>query len=134
MSNKLIIAKPGFNVLTETNPDNLIFSSDYGTLKYYTSGSIVFNITIDRLDYITSSFISHNLGYAPFFESYVLGWNSNYQPAPLFFQGASTTTKYDVIADANKLYFRVQMTGFTIGNTYTVTFYYFLFKNNTGLI
>ncbi len=38
--NKIIIAKPQFSALTETNPDNLAFSSDYETLKYYASGSV----------------------------------------------------------------------------------------------
>lgn len=38
MSSKVVISKSGFNVLTETDPNNLIFSSDFNHLKNKLSG------------------------------------------------------------------------------------------------
>lgn len=44
MSEKILISKPGINVGTVTNPNDLIFSSDYNTLKYDTIGSTTVTI------------------------------------------------------------------------------------------
>ena len=40
MGNKILIGKPTFNPLVETDPDKFIFHSDYGTLKYFADGYI----------------------------------------------------------------------------------------------
>jgi hypothetical protein len=67
MSQKIVISKPGFNVLTTTDPNNLIYSSDYPTLIYYTSGTFDFGNTTATSG---SMNIEHNLGYRPFFLVY----------------------------------------------------------------
>lgn len=133
MTNKIIITKPTYDARTEGTIDNIIFSSDYGTLKYYTSGTITQNITISGSTHIENSNINHDLNYRPFIEAYVLGWDAKYHPIPVFFTGATTSTRYGVYVNTTKLFVRTQMVGFTTGNTYTVKFYYFIFKNNLGV-
>ena len=67
--NKVIIAKDGFNAFTETDPNNLKFSSDYNTFKYYLSGTANFTITAGE----TSGefvIVNHYLDYIPFFVVY----------------------------------------------------------------
>jgi len=54
MSQKIIISKPGVNVGTVTDPNDLIFSSDYNTLKYNTSGSTT--VTIYESDIIPDEY------------------------------------------------------------------------------
>jgi len=74
MAQKIIISKPGFDALTETTPNRLIFSSDYNTLKYsLANGSASINInTSNEGVYRTEISIPHNLGYKPFFKVYVI--------------------------------------------------------------
>jgi len=136
MSYKLVISKETKNALTETDPDNLIFSSEYNTLKYYTSGTINLNVTADPYEYEykrTSSF-SHDLGYYPFYVVYVKDdIISNYQPVGRFQAGSGavrsfysyvTTTQLVVIAFGNA--------GLG-GENYTAVFKYKIFKNNLDL-
>src|SRR3990167_760238 len=99
MSNKVVIAKPGFDALTETDPDNLIFSSDYNTLKYDTLGTT--SLTINFADYYADEVVgdpieighiyyhykvvevAHNLGYVPFFVGYFLDYPASGQDVQL---------------------------------------------------
>lgn len=82
MSNKLRISKPGYNVLTETDSNNLIFDSDFDTLKYFATanaylefplrhtdlgGGIDYNVApLETLE--TTHRIRHDLGYVPIFD------------------------------------------------------------------
>ena len=66
MSNKIVISKAGFNAVTTTTPDNLIFSSEFNTLKYATAG--VYVMTTNTTTVAT---IAHGLGYNPFYAAYV---------------------------------------------------------------
>lgn len=59
MAQKIIISKSGFNVLTETNAKNLIFSSDLNHLKNKTAGS--FTETIAAGGSYTET-VAHGLG------------------------------------------------------------------------
>src|SRR6266542_550448 len=106
--NKLIIAKSGFNALTETDPNNLIFSSDYNTLKYYLSGNTTVNWTDDAGVSIVT--VAHNLGYIPFFIAYVqfAGSTTLYAVVPDNQQTAAGRNYRAVYADEINLYFAVQ--------------------------
>lgn len=129
MSNKIKIAKPGYNVLTETNPDNLIFSSDYNTLKYYLSGSITVNWTDDGNLYTQT--VAHNLGYIPFFIAFIQdGLYSAIVPENQ--QTVAGRNYRNVYADATNLTFAVQQNQGT-GVSHSITFFYKIFKNNLGL-
>lgn len=126
---KIIIAKPGFNALTETDPDNLIYSSDYDTLKYYTSGSV--NLTPVGTTIETT--ITHDLGYIPYFTAYVnnfAGANA-YNMCPGYEANVSGYIHADVYADSTKLYFRVHTDYLNTGTTFN--FRYFIFRNRLGL-
>ena len=59
MAQKIVISKPTFNALTESDANNLIFSSDFNHLKNKTSGS--FTQTVNNgLTYTKT--IAHGLG------------------------------------------------------------------------
>ena len=61
MPNVLRVALPGYNALTETNPNNLALKSDEAVtfIKEKTRGS-------GSLGYTSSQNVAHGLGYAPF--------------------------------------------------------------------
>lgn len=128
---KLNISKPGFNVLTETDPNNLIFSSDYNTLKYYLSGSITVNGVDDGTLYTQT--VAHNLGYIPFFTAYTfaLGSTTLFAIVPNNQQTVAGRNYQNVYADSTNLIFATQQNQGT-GNPNSYTFYYKIFKNNLG--
>lgn len=136
MTYKIVISKPGFDAVTETTPDNLIFSSDYNTLKYNVSGSITLNVTGGPA-YAQNTTVTHGLGYTPFFVAYAIDSDtmSRYGPLGNNIQapdGIGSFRWYYVLADSTKLYFCV------LGDTlltpsYTITFQYKIFKNNLNL-
>jgi hypothetical protein len=130
---KLKIAKPGFNAITEDDPNNLVFSSEYETLKYHLSGTVTIEAVVDQLDQKFSGYYEHNLGYIPYFEAYVQETDGGtYLPVPFMKTGASTAIWYTVFADTTKIYFGVRMMSYTF-DTYTFPFKYFIFKNSLGL-
>jgi hypothetical protein len=132
MSEKIIISKPGFNAGTESNPDNLIFSSDYNTLKYYASGSI--NVAYNDNNTIYIGTVSHNLGYIPFFMTYVPtgGQPTLFNLTPDNRQTGAGAEYYNAYADSANLYFTA-FKNKSSGIGGTETFYYKIFKNNLGL-
>lgn len=128
MTFKAKVSKPGFNVLTETNPDNLIFSSDYNTLKYYASGSYqMANVTTT-----TNVTIAHNLGYMPFFIVYVNDFFA--QPTQYaeveYLNSVGGLKAARAYVDANNLYLSYNSGD---ANPYTINWYYKIFKNSLGL-
>lgn len=128
MTNKIVVAKPGFNALTETDPNNLIFSSDYDSLKYYISGST--SLTPNGVDIETN--ITHGLGYIPFFIVYVHGINvTKYSMCPWTFSDAGNYANINAYADSTKLYFKI-FTNTFIG-IFTFTFQYKIFRNRLGI-
>lgn len=131
MSNKIVIAKPGFNALKETNPDNLIFSSDYNTLKYDISGHYQMNVGVLGVFTETVQIIPHNLGYMPFFIVYCNDFGhhpANYSLTEYF----DTTGRFRAArahVDATNLYLTL---GLDAGAAATCEWYYKIFKNNLG--
>jgi hypothetical protein len=126
--NKLRIAKPGFNVLTETNLDNIIFDSSYNTLKYYLSGSVDLVVTGSDAEVE----ITHGLGFVPFFIAYVnlyAGDDEYYNICPGKFADVGIYDYAQAYADNQKLYFKVYTN--SVSNTFN--FRYKIFRNNTGL-
>jgi len=139
MSTKIVKIKPGYNALTETDPNNMTFCSDFNTLKYYTSGSV--NIsgswTTNPGDPVKtfSTTVTHSLGYKPFFVCYV-NFAGAYNIIP-YIQSIMTIGSEIASAwvDNTYLNFDVQLRPGINSNTwnFNFTFYYKLFKNNTGL-
>lgn len=127
MTQKIVISKPTYNALTETNPDNLIFSSDYDSLKYYVEGTT--DLVVAGADAETN--ITHSLGYIPFFIVYVnyVPLSTDYSTVPFYFADAGSYTHVNAYADTTKLYFTVK----TNSASGTLTFKYKIFRNTLGL-
>lgn len=147
MTQKIVISKSGYNALTESDTDNLTYTSDYDTLKYYTSGDI--EVETDFSDYYevqstmfgnlyyhrTVETITHNLGYVPFFRGFVSvdEFNTEKCAAPFYLADAFFWDFEMVYADSTKLYFVVEYRNFDNSGTASRTFSYRIFRNNTGL-
>jgi hypothetical protein len=111
MTYKIAISKENYNVLSESNPNNLIFSSDFNTLKYYASGSRTVNISAGEGEaYLGYEVITHGLGYNPFFIAYVKDSDimTNYQPVGIYFSDDPNGHRwYFVYSTTTKLIFCV---------------------------
>lgn len=131
---KVVVTKSGFDPLTETNPDNMIFSSDYNTLKYYLSGDGSITIIGDTTDKITTVEVNHNLGYVPFFITFVDFFTNTttalYQLVPHINNAPGRIVTAQCWADSSKLYIQLRNKS---SNTYTAHFYYKIFRNNLNL-
>jgi hypothetical protein len=127
MAQKIVISKPGYNVLTETNPDNQIYNSDYGTLVYYTSGSV--DLTVTGSD--AETYVTHSLGYIPFFICYLnyVPNDTDYATVPFFFADAGVYFLANSYATSTRIYFTIKTNVVEL----TTNFKYKIFRNNTGL-
>jgi hypothetical protein len=121
------ISKPTFDVLTENNPDNLIFSSDYDSLKYYAEGSVDLVVTGSNAE----AYVTHNLGYIPFFITYVnyVPLVTDYSTVPFYFAETGANIFINSYATSTRIYFTVA----TNTASQTFTFKYKIFRNNTTL-
>ena len=130
MGQVIRISKANTNAVTGTAPDNLIFSSDYNTLKYYTSGTI----NVIRAGTNAEGTVAHNLGYTPFFIAFVNQYagTADYSMCPGRQAELGIYTHADSYANGTNIYFSIIS---NIGGTNQVTFTYryFIFRNNTGL-
>lgn len=131
--NKLIIAKPGFDASVETNPDNLIFSSDYNTLKYFMSGNDSLSINGNGSLQYAEKVIAHNLGYIPFFVCFINN-GSEYFLAPRIEStiAPNTTLHANAYADATNLYLTLKI-DWASPQVASINYAYKIFKNNLGL-
>lgn len=136
MTQVAVVSKEGYDAITELDPNNLIFSSEYNTLKYHQSGTI--NVTVAGTT--AEGTVSHGLTYTPFFVSMVNGFAfvdgtavNNYNICPGTFRSTfpppTVFTYANTYADDDNLYFRVD----TGGGSATYTFRYFVFRNNLNL-
>lgn len=148
MAQKIRIVKSGFNAITETDPDNIVFSSDYDTLKYATFGST--SLTVDYTLYYHSETpvfdtiyyhrkvveVTHSLGYVPFFIGYLEDYPASGQDVqlPIYGADAQSFAALQCYADTTKLYF-VYYAGLANTNSGTATFNlkYRIFKNDLGI-
>lgn len=146
MAKKVIVSKLNYDAITETNPDNLIFSSDYNTLKYYKSGNISISLTLtDGNIAQTSVTVAHDLGYKPLFIAYEYNSTTG-KVAWLPYR----TEEYHIIPprsyDYNRTYLNcysdetnltIKLWGVrptdSVPHTYTYVVYYKIFKNNLNL-
>jgi len=129
------IAKSGHNVLNTKNPNNLKFSSDYNTLKYFMSGTAQMHVTGDAGEfYNIVGYIEHNLGYFPFAEVYARDdLMSAYCPLGRLQIGSGAYRQFFFYVTATRLY--IVANGWTTSDPvdYYVDFYYKIFKNNLNL-
>ena len=137
MSTRLVVSKPTFNAITESNPYNLIYSSEYNTLKYFVKGNVVAELDDSNGSFLsTQAIFSHNLGYYPKVEVYVRVYigspSGNYEPAPFSGSGASVFYGATYRVTSTNLYLYGFISGFSF-SVWEFDFIYFIYKNNTGL-
>lgn len=125
----VMITKEGGEASSEDDLSKIAFSSNYGTLKYKTSGYV--DITTSGSGAETT--ITHGLGYVPFFTAFVNGFamasSDNYNMCPGAFSDFGFYGYAYAYADTDKLYFRIETNSLTA----TTRFYYKVFTNNVGL-
>lgn len=127
---KIVITKTGFNVLSETDPNNMVFSSDYDTLKYHVSGSVDIPWTSDG---VFEQTISHGLGYTPFFTAAVNPGTTvtdQYSLAPYRVADIGVSFEVTIYADSTKIYLTVKTSG---AGSETASLKYKIFRNHIGL-
>lgn len=135
MTQKIVISKSGKNAISETSPDNLIFSSDYNTLKYYSSGYVNVNYNENTGGTLTfyKGTVAHGLDYIPFFYTYVdIESSGKFVPCPNMSSFMAYKQSFYAYADATNINFVCQMQG-TSGSAKTAKFRYFIFKNKIDL-
>ncbi|SRR6266496_1710405 len=136
MSNKVIVAKSGFNVLTETNPKNLKFSSDYGTLKYFTKTTKNISFDANAGDISCHGTYTHNLGYYPFVDVlcrvYIGAPAGNYEYCPFAGAGAVVFYSANYIITPTTIEFYGQINGVST-SIWNFDFLAFVYKNNLNL-
>lgn len=141
MPQKIVISKPGYDALTETDPNNLIFSSDYNTLKYFTSGSITLDISVGDISlYDEVDIVQHGLDFNPFFQVFVKmdSW-SVWQPVAYWTAGAGAYDKfYAYVVDPSDptigKRLMVRATGYReTADSFSVEFRYKIFRNNLNI-
>lgn len=141
--NRMVISKTGVNALTDTNPNNKIFDSQFGTLKYYDQG--VNQITISAATpganvnvASETTLVTHNLGYYPFF-------SANYEFSgddpgkayimPSMFSDAGYWNYNNVYATTTQLIFRRDF-GNTFGSipysAQTIKIYWKIYSKDLG--
>lgn len=138
---KVVVAKTGFDALTETNPNNLFYSSDYNTLKYSLSGGKQISIAGNGTLRQTTETVAHNLGYTPFFivyaRMYTEGYENNFNNIVprwdriSFGEFVVSDDRAEAWADSTNIYLRLT-TKQDSGETLRGVFNYKVFKNNLG--
>lgn len=127
----LKIAKSGHNVFNTSKPDNLKFSSDYLTLKYFVDGNGSIAVAAGGFEFYTiSGYIEHNLGYYPVAMVYAKDDDvmSNYVPLGYYTAGSGAYRQYSFYVTTTRLY--IVADGYSeSGVDYNLNFYYKIFKN-----
>lgn len=139
------ISKESYDAVTETDPNNLVFSSSYNTLKYDISGNNI--LTIDYSNYYLTDVdvfgtfyshraigtVAHNLGYKPFFIVDTETLTDKYSLCPYQFSDVGFKIFLQSYVDNTNLYFVAEIRNQATSGTIGYTFYYKIFKNDTGL-
>ena len=134
MAQKIAIAKAGFSGTT-TNPDNLTFSSDYNTLKYYTQGSVTLTWGSATGTVNAEGTVNHNLGYNPFFVSFYRLTGTTNCMVPYHFADAGYYGRRFCYTTTTDLIFRSEEgnAGGSVEPAGTAIFDYKIFKNNLNI-
>ena len=129
----LKIAKPGVNVLTNSDIDKLVFSSEYGTLKYYTKQSINISFDANDGDISATGSYTHNLGYYPYCEvfvsTYIGAATGSYEYCPFFGSGASVSYDANYVITPTQIKVYGEISGVS-SSVWHFDFLVFVFKND----
>ena len=133
----LRVAKTGINALTNSDPEKMIFDSQYGTLKYFDKKGV--NITFDAStgDISAKGELTHNLSYYPFCEVFVRVYtgstpSGNYEYCPFAEAGASIfySANYKITTDKITVYGMIDGVSSSVWH---FDFLIFVYKNNLQL-
>lgn len=117
MAQKLVISKAGFNALTESDPNNYIFHSDYNTFKILSEGTL----TSQSVTANPSTFtVAHGISGIPAVMAFIK-YPDGYIALP---RGMPRDTTSSYLAVANRRYWSVE-----IDSTYI---YFVCFKGTTA--
>jgi len=119
MSKKLIVARPGYNAHTETNPNNFIFHSDYNTFKILKEDSATPTLA-DNGSTETAYNFAHGIGHTPFVFAFCKFENSRVGNPGCKASNVDFWFTRVVVNSTNVVFYYVNNTG---GN-YTPTFKY----------
>ena len=135
------ISKSGKNALKTNMPDDLVFSSQYNTLKYFMEGrlntSIVQSVNgFDTVKVTTS--VNHNLNYFPFHVSYVSpNWiGGNFYPQAYVNLGSGANIYITTFITTTQLILSLSYTNNTPDAqnvSEEANCYYKIYKNNLSL-
>lgn len=147
---KIAVTKTGYNALKNTDPDKFVYSSEYDTLKYDTTGTI--EMTVNFADYYDTDpspgfpipdlyyhkkivEVTHSIGYVPYFAVYVVDSPASGQSIqiPLYVADFTTYTYLGGYTDTTKLYFTYVSRNTLNSGTGTVDFNYRIFKNDLNI-
>ncbi len=139
----LLVGDTGVNDVLRVHPSNNIVDSRLDTLKIFRTGTLTLSVPSDASvsgEKQYSTYIKHNLGYAPIYMPEAsVGWVlSSSIPANFvvndymgFSQGpTSRPGVLDVYTDSTKLYLRYRR--FAAEGARTITMYYTIFYNQIG--
>lgn len=130
------IAKNGIDVLNTNSPQDLKFSSRYGTLKYFVKANQIIQADGGASDFAAKGIYTHNLGYKPFAEVFVRVYigspTGNYELCPLFGSGASVAYNASYIIKDNTIELFGEFIGIS-SSVWNFDFLIFLYKNRLNL-
>ena len=125
------VAKPGVDAIETNNPTQLIFDSDYGTLKYFDKQELNVSFNIGS-DVTGKASYTHDLGYYPYVEVFVSVNGGAYEYCP--FAGAGATILYNAVYKLTTSDITVYGDVIGMGSiTFTFKFLIFIYKNNLQL-
>jgi hypothetical protein len=124
----LSVTKPTYDVITDTNPSHYVFDSNYGTLKYHTSGTAQLmldsSVVSDRVQ------IEHGLGYIPFVELYTQAYDGSNTWYYVPFYGYGATTMWAVTYTVDSTYINIYVSSGAFLEEVNFNVKYFIFKND----
>ena len=107
MTQIIAVSKSGYNVLTETDPNNFIYHSLYNTFKIIATGTVDF--TIDTYGSVVEKTIAHGLTYIPLAHGFCrIGTVAKvFSPNQLLFDFFDEDFRFNAVAsDATNIIFR----------------------------
>ncbi len=132
------LSKDGIPVIGEDDPANLIFSTEYGTLKYFDKVNVLMSIDGNAGDFAGRNIITHNLNKYIYTEVFVrvsvgaLPTNEPFEYVPFFGSGASVAYNANFGIRLNEIRLYGEFNGFST-STWYFEFLVFMFNNNLNL-
>lgn len=126
VGSRIIVSKTGINSLTDTNPNNKKYDSQFPTLKYFNQATSTINIpsatpAANATATAETTIITHNLGYYPFFGAnyeFSVDDPGKYYIMPVMFGDAGFWIYNMIYATTTQLIFRREFGNSFGGFTY----------------